>query len=140
MYFHPNKMVSASFALAAAGIVACLAALFDNLVPKGSLLAFLVAVIPLGLAIAALLVGFTWLCDRLEDTLHGSKDKSAPVDEVKPTASTDRSGSRVRNDVSYHRITINFPESTRLRDRFTGNLHGVDQPRIANPPRAWHGQ
>ena len=61
-----NKMVAASLSLAAAGVLACVAAVFDCFVPKASVGAFVAAMVPLGMAIAAVVVGFVWLCEKCE--------------------------------------------------------------------------
>ncbi len=51
-----NKMLVVSLSMAAAGILACVAALYDSFVPKGSLLAFLATMFPLGLLVAGIVV------------------------------------------------------------------------------------
>jgi hypothetical protein len=65
-----NKMLVVSLSLATAGILACLGALFDSLVADGSILTFLAATVPLGLAIVGVLAGFAWLCDKCESYLR----------------------------------------------------------------------
>jgi hypothetical protein len=72
-----NKMLVVSFSLGAAGILACLGALFDSLVAEGSVFAFLAAIVPLGLAIVGVLVGFAWLCDQCETYLRRRADSLA---------------------------------------------------------------
>jgi hypothetical protein len=62
-----EKTIVISMILGTAGILACVAAIFNIDVPKGSLTAFLAAIIPLGLAIIGILVGFTWVCDKCND-------------------------------------------------------------------------
>ena len=62
-------MLAVSLSLAAAGILACVGALFDSLVAEGSIMGFLAATVPLGLAIVGVLVGFVWLCDKCESYL-----------------------------------------------------------------------
>jgi hypothetical protein len=157
MYWQWNKVLAISFVLAAAGILACIAALFDNLVPKGSLLAFLAAMIPLGLLIVGILIAFVWLCDKCEDYFSGSLSGSKEEDKDEPNTGSAGSGPRetsvsssladyrIRNDMRYHRITIDFPTSSRLRDRYLGSLRGFS---LSNPAAlaksaardAWHGQ
>ena len=153
MYWQWNKVLAISFILAAAGILACIAALFDNLVPKGSLLAFLAAMIPLGVAIIGVLIAFAWFCDKCEDYFYGTKEepKDDPKSESAGTglpetpASSGPADSRIRNEVRCHRIAIDFPSSSRLYDRYMGNLRGFSLPNPAALARsaardAWHGQ
>lgn len=147
-----NKMLALSFILAAAGILACVAALFDNLVPKGSLLAFLAAVIPLGVVIVGVLIAFAWFCDKCEDYFYGAKDEAKEEPQAKSTGIglpettvSNPVDSRIRNDMRYHRITIDFPSSSRLHDRYMGNLRGFSLPNAASLAKsaardAWHGQ
>jgi hypothetical protein len=61
-----NKMLVVSLCLGAAGILACAGALFDGLVAEGSILSFLAATVPLGLAIVGVLMGFAWACETSE--------------------------------------------------------------------------
>jgi cytochrome bd-type quinol oxidase subunit 2 len=64
-----NNMLVVSLSLGAAGILACMGALFDSLVAEGSIFGFLAATVPLGLAIVGILMGFAWLCDKCESYL-----------------------------------------------------------------------
>ena len=76
MYTHAgNKMLVASLALAAGGILACAAALLDVVAPAGSPVVFLGMMLLLGLAAVGLVIAFTWGCDRCEDYLHRNSDK-----------------------------------------------------------------
>jgi hypothetical protein len=72
-----NKMLVVSLSLAAAGILACLGALFDSLVANGSILAFLAATVPLGLAIAGVLAGFAWVCEKCESYFRRLPERRA---------------------------------------------------------------
>ena len=70
-------MVVVSFCLGAAGILACLGALFDSLVAQGSIMAVLAATVPLGLAIVGVMMGFAWVCDKCEGYLNRRADRRA---------------------------------------------------------------
>ena len=68
-----NRVLITSVVLAAAGVLACVASLFNAWVPKGSLLAFVVALPLLALAIIGVMVGFV-KAEKCEDWLHGRRD------------------------------------------------------------------
>ena len=87
-----NKMLVVSLSLAAAGMLACMGALFDGLVSGGSIMAFLVATVPLGLGIMGVLLGFVWVCDKCESHLSRRADRLAlsrrrAASTPKPTSS-----------------------------------------------------
>ena len=61
--------------------LACLAAIFDYAVPSGSTWWTLAALVPLGLAIAGIVVGFARVCDGCEEYFNGNVErKSASKD------------------------------------------------------------
>lgn len=66
-----NKAIAAGFALLAAGVLASAAALL----PRGSLAAFPVRIAFLGLAVAGVMIGYTWACDTCESHFHGRLDR-----------------------------------------------------------------
>jgi hypothetical protein len=72
-----NKLIAASSALAAAGVLACAAALLDAFMPKGSLAAFLASMALLGLLVTGVVIGFTWVCDKGES--HSPARPSSPA-------------------------------------------------------------
>jgi hypothetical protein len=61
--------------MAAAGILACAAALGDVFMPRGSLAGFLTGMVLLGLAVAGVVIGYTWLCDKCESYFNGRLDR-----------------------------------------------------------------
>jgi hypothetical protein len=71
-----NKMLVVSLSLAAAGIMVCVAALLDALVPKGSILGFAAGLVGLVVAIMLIVSGYVWLCQKCEDYLASRRAKS----------------------------------------------------------------
>ena len=69
-----NKMLMVSLSMAAAGILACMAAVYDSLVPRGSLVAFLATMFPLALLVAGIVVSFVWLCEHFETSSQRRDD------------------------------------------------------------------
>src|SRR5271165_2448592 len=72
-----NKLIAASFALAAAGILTCAAAFLDALMPRGSLVAFLANITLLGLMVTGVMIGYTWACDKCESRFWGRRNVTA---------------------------------------------------------------
>lgn len=65
MYGHSwDKLIAISWALAAAGFVACAGALLDAFVPRNSLLGFLTWMVGLGIVAVGSAAGYAWICDR----------------------------------------------------------------------------
>jgi hypothetical protein len=62
-----KRLLVLSFTLAAAGILACAAAVIDVLLPQASVPAFLGSMVFLGGAVIGTMAAFVWLCDRCED-------------------------------------------------------------------------
>ena len=78
MYWHPwRKLVAASGAIAAGGLLACAAALLNLLAPTASTMAFLGVMTLLGLAVAGVVAAFTWLCGCWDDSLPDEVDRAA---------------------------------------------------------------
>ncbi len=80
-------MLLVSFALAAVGILTCIAALLDAIVPKGSVwaLAAVVAVV-----IALVMVAYVWVCDKCEDCLSGRFDWLRRMKRQTPRGATNK--------------------------------------------------
>ena len=70
-----NKLITVSAALLAAGILVCAVAIADVLIPKGSPATFLANATFLGLVVAAVVIGYTWACDRCESYFNGRLDR-----------------------------------------------------------------
>jgi hypothetical protein len=88
-----DKMLVVSLCLAGAGILACVGALFDGFVSGGSIMAFLAATVPLGLAIIGVLLGFAWVCDKCETYLRRRADRLA-LKRRRDAATAGRSSAR----------------------------------------------
>ena len=61
-----HRLITVSAAVAAAGVLACSAAVLEVLLPRGFIAAFLIGLVLVGFAVIGAMLGFTWLCDRLE--------------------------------------------------------------------------
>jgi len=139
-----NKMLVVSLSLAAAGMLACIAAVYDSFVPKGSLLAFLATMLPLGLLVAGIIAVFVWLCERFEGTPERRDEQRSKLRPPEfPTT-----GERQRHfldEIERHRDVSQFPKMTAAADRYLTGVRGPAQPRNTSaqaPPllRQWHGQ
>jgi hypothetical protein len=62
-----NRLIVASCALAAAGILACGFAVLHVLTPIGSILDFLAGVVLLALVVVGVMIGYSWICEKCED-------------------------------------------------------------------------
>jgi hypothetical protein len=142
-------------ALAAAGVLACVAALFNIWVPRGSLLAFVLALPLLALAIVGIMFGFIKACEKCEDWLHGRRDRLFGVDME------DEDHSDVPVDPRQRTPRDSWPaageplNSAARQDptRYVFGPRGLSSPKSSNggttkPPaaqanpecRVWHGQ
>ena len=70
-----NKLIAASAAMAAAGILTCAAAPADGLLPRESFAAFLTSMALIGLAVTGVVIGYTWACDKCEGYFQGRLDR-----------------------------------------------------------------
>jgi hypothetical protein len=74
---HPfNRLLVIALALPAAILIAGMAAILDYVFPRGSLLSFLGAMLPMGLVIAGVIVGFVWACDKCERWLQPDAEEA----------------------------------------------------------------
>jgi hypothetical protein len=92
-----NRIFAISLCLAAAGGLACLAALYNIVVPRGSFVAFLAATVPLGIAVVGVLLGFIWLCEQCEDYLSRRAERRFGAEPDKRQR-TNRTELRLRED------------------------------------------
>ena len=139
-----NKMLIVSLSLAAAGILACVGALYDTLVPKGSLVAFFATMLPLGLLVAGIVVVFVWLCERFESTPERRDEQrlKAPPTEL-PSAGEQRRP--LRDELDRRRDVSPFLKQTAAGDRYLDGVRAPARPMVngaQTPPltRHWHGQ
>jgi hypothetical protein len=68
-------MIVVSCSLAAVGILVCAAGLLDTLMPKASVFWFMIRMAALAAAIALIVSGYVWVCDKCEDYLSGRLDR-----------------------------------------------------------------
>jgi hypothetical protein len=103
-----KKLIISSFALGAAGMLTCVAALLSDLVPTWSILAFIAVLIPLGLIIVGILAAFVWICDKCEDYFGGRIDKMLDVDKPKPKVEKQSDDKWCGKDLAPPRMILNF--------------------------------
>jgi hypothetical protein len=121
-----NKMFVISFSVASAGILVCIAAMLDNLVPKSAVLGFLMWAIALVVTITLVLTGYVWVCDKCEDYLSGRFERllnrhqeaarKAARTSRKTVDATSRAGQRV--------VVLRFQ---RHRDLTDESIHGASK-------------
>ncbi len=139
-----NKMLVVSLSLAAAGVLACVAAVYDSLVPKGSLWAFLATMVPMGLLVAIIIVGFVWLCERWESYSPSRREQPLKIHPPDfPTESEQRR--HFLEAIERRRDVSQFPRMTAADNRYLGGVRGPAQPRTTSDQalslvRPWHGQ
>jgi hypothetical protein len=142
-----NKLIVISFSLAAAGMLACIAALYDMFVPKGSVVAFLAAIIPLGAAILVVMAAFTWACDKCEDYLSGHLDRLLTMKQQAPgkVMNKGKQDARVLPKVDQRSDALRFSQLGATADRYVDSRRGFarpngDAPRAVAAKKQWHGQ
>ena len=127
--------------LAAAGILACIAALLDNFVPQGSLLAFSPRWLPLGWRSLGVMVGFAWVCDKCEDLLERGPLASEPSRPAAKLAGSGRLAAtdpRASSDRSRSLHAATSARTTAMSDRCADcAADAASRPRRR---RTWHGQ
>lgn len=136
-------MLVVSLSMAAAGILACTAAVYDSFVPKGSLLAFLATLLPLALLVAGIIAVFVWLCERFEsDSERRDEQRLKPRPPDFPTACERR---HFFEEIDRRRDASQFSKMTAAGDRYLGGVRGLARSRVTSarrpsPARQWHGQ
>jgi hypothetical protein len=113
-----NRIFAVSSCLAAAGGVTCLAILYNLLVPRGSLLAFLAAAVPLGCAVVAVVLGFMWTCEKCEEYLSRRAERWFGARAVQQSAMGDNSlpfrGNGIEDDCGRAaRVSLAGPATSR---------------------------
>jgi hypothetical protein len=133
MYWHPwhpwQKLVAASGAIAAGGLLACAAALLDLLVPTASTTAFVAMMAVLGLAIAGVVAAFTWLCGCWDDSPPEDMDRGAedsPRWQGGPASSPEV---QTALDQERRRRLRDFPPPAYGGDKYRTTLRGAEQPK-----------
>jgi hypothetical protein len=142
-----NKLIAMSVAMAAAGILACAAALFDVFIPQGSIVGLCIRMTLLGVAVAGGVVGYTWVCDKCESYLSG---RLAPLSEASQSDHSDtatpagavnqrRTEPRVPDDAR----SIPDPQHPFFRGPYVLSLRGsvsAKHTTTSTAARTWHGQ
>jgi hypothetical protein len=75
-----SKAIAISWALAAAGILACAGALLDAFVPRGSFAGFFTWLAVMGFIVVGTVVGYAWVCDQYESGLDQRNGQSVKDD------------------------------------------------------------
>jgi len=83
-----NRLLLTSLALAAAGILTCVACAIDVVFPRGSLLAFLGWMVAAAIAIAAIMIGFAWSCEKVDEFGQSHRNKEKDDNDDWPRAVT----------------------------------------------------
>jgi hypothetical protein len=142
-----KRLVTASTALAAAGILVCAAAVVDALVPQKSLAGFFVYLALIGLIVTGLAVAYVWLCNKLDTQAdervervlgsHRPKRSAAPGSKAAPEP-TGRDP-RAPED---RRMGPEILSYLGPRDRYGPTLRNGGPRSGATPAPAdsWHGQ
>jgi hypothetical protein len=142
-----EKTLVISLALAAAGILACVAALMDTVMPKGSTLAFFSTLAVLGLVVGAVLVAFTWLCDKCEAYFEARCDRTGEAGKPRSRFSIDPGDQQSHNDFDVPPTPLEFPRPNASRNQYLVTLRGAAPKKSAateKPPimmtTKWRGQ
>ena len=133
-----DRLFLTSLALAAGGILACLAVMLDTFMPKGSAWAFLAALLPLGLGVVGLVLGFTWVCDKVESRVRGPLERLLGNND-KPWAVTAIRGEPLPKGLDGHPQYKTPAASFRLGD-YPLTLRVSVRPTVRRSAASWHGQ
>jgi hypothetical protein len=139
-----NKMLMVSLSMAAAGILACMAAVYDSLVPRGSLVAFLATMFPLALLVAGIVVSFVWLCEHFETSSQRRDERR--LQTRRPEFPTVNERRRLfLEQIERRRNVSQFPKPTAGDNRYLDGVRGPGRSQKTATPAAplaghWHGQ
>jgi hypothetical protein len=137
-----TKMIVVSAGLGSAGILVCIVALLDVLVPRGSVLGFLSWMAALVGVIVVLVAGYVWVCDKCEDYLSGRLERLLAAHEARGKASKPGRAEE-REPANERRTLLPFPQSS--AERYVGTLSAPARPARVSPRAvaaepSWHGQ
>jgi hypothetical protein len=143
-----NKMLVVSFSLAAAGILVCMAALMETVVPKSSPFLGAAALVALGMVGLGVVMGYVWVCDKCEAYVSGRADRllSKGMRNSSAPATRDDAPPRPGDQNDRRILVLRFSPSEPVKDRnYVGGLHRFVWPRrayagAAGMTRRWHGQ
>jgi hypothetical protein len=143
-----NKLIAASFAVPAAGVLAGTAALLEVLIPTGAVVGFVTRMAVLGVAGTGVVMAYVWACDKCErhaveqlDQLPdaGQPDRDDAASRGAPT-SPQPAELRVVRGTKHTVYTTPLPSSYVRR---VPTLRGYVSPKAARSAisaRGWHGQ
>jgi hypothetical protein len=80
-----SKLVAISWALAAAGVLACAGALLDAFMPRGSFFGVLAWLAVLGILVIGTVIGYTWITEKCEKHFDERIDRLLDVNNGKKT-------------------------------------------------------
>ena len=137
-----NNILIVSFSLAVAGILLCIAALLDILVPRGSTAGIVVGLAALGTLIALVVAGYAWICDRCDDYLSDYSDRLHGKGAKKRGAGAGKNG---QGNSPESGVLDELQQCQRLRSLADRYAEGPRGPRWHTPPsvfarKQWHGQ
>ena len=142
MWRMQDKMITVSCAFAAAGILACVAALFNVLVPSGAVLRLAIGMVVLPVMITIAVVGFVGLCDGCEGFLNARKRKPPRKKSYDAVGKAEP-----QNDTAAKRSQTFYPiqRISDFNDRYVGGLRGAARgsgraATAAFGAKRWHGQ
>ncbi len=134
-----NRLLLTSLALAAAGILTCVACLLDVYLPRGSLVAFLGWLFTAGVAIVAIMVSFAWTCEKVDDKNRTRQRQAEHYAVDWSRAVTSARGGRAAVLFDRSSRTPTLPDSPRLRI-YPMTLRGAAGPSRFDALRTRHGQ
>jgi hypothetical protein len=134
-----NRLLVTSLALAAAGILTCVACLLDVLFPRGTLLAFLGWMAAAGVAIAAIMISFAWSCEKVDDHNRAPRQKAEHDSNDWPRAVAIAPGGRPA--VLFDRVSRpGEPPPMRRLQGFPATLRSAIPPTSFRSSRIGRGQ
>jgi len=139
-------LIAVSSALAGAGVLACAAALLDVFIPGASLAGFLTRMALLGVAVTAVVIGYTWACGKWGGYFNGRLDRLLNIGKPdrKAVPGPKVGAGRPELKVIADRVTApDVSQPPMFRGRYTPTLRGAAAPTDAAKPtmaRAWRGQ
>ena len=128
-------MIAVIAALAAAGVLVCVAAILDVFIPTESLVGFLIRMALLGVAMTGVVTGYIRLCDKCDGHVKERLDRhiAAP-------------GLRASPELRISSERLNAPDASQFRScrpLYITTLRGDNSPRVAGEltnAHRWHGQ
>ena len=134
-----NHMLPTSLALAAAGILTCVAALLDVFLPRGTFLAFVGWLAATGVAIAAVMISFAWNCEKADERSRLRRRHNENYAGDWPRAVTSARGGRPAVVLDRLSRPASLPKSRPIHN-YPVTLRGLISPGICGAFRFGRGQ